>query len=67
MNPLALAVQGLGFGFAMMALQGLLAYVASNLQFSGPDEEDQPDTRIHRQNHALLQLIAAFVASGALE
>jgi hypothetical protein len=27
MNPLAVAVQGLGFGAAMAALQGLLLYV----------------------------------------
>lgn len=28
MNPLALVVQGLGFSAAMIALQGLLVYVA---------------------------------------
>lgn len=65
MNPLAIAVQGLGFGFAMVALQGLLSFIAANITLNGPDEEE-PD-HIQKQNHTLLKLIAAFVASGALE
>lgn len=32
MNPLAIAVQGLGFGAAMAALQGLLYFVAVEVQ-----------------------------------
>jgi hypothetical protein len=32
MNPLAVAVQGLGFGAAMAALQGLLLYVVVEVQ-----------------------------------
>lgn len=32
MNPLAIAVQGLGFGAAIVALQGLLAFVAEEVQ-----------------------------------
>lgn len=65
MNPLVLAVQGLGFGFAAMAVLGLIAYVAQNTDLNGPDDEE-PD-RIQTQNNALLQIIAAFVASGALD
>lgn len=32
MNPLAVAVQGLGFTAAMVALQGLLAFVAEEVK-----------------------------------
>ena len=32
MNPLAVAVQGLGFAAAMIALQGLLQFVAVEVQ-----------------------------------
>lgn len=32
MSPLAVAVQGLGFSVAMVALQGLLAYVAEEVR-----------------------------------
>lgn len=68
MNPLAIAVQGLGFGFAMVALQGLLLYVAENIILAGPDEiDEQPNDRIKKQNAALLQIFATFVASGALQ
>jgi len=66
MNPFAIAVQGLGFGFAMVAVQGLIAWVAANTILNGPDEDDEPSL-IKQQNHALLNLIAAFVSSGALE
>jgi len=31
MNPLAVAMQGLGFGLAQMALQGLLNFVAQEV------------------------------------
>lgn len=31
-NPLAIAVQGLGFGAAQMALQGLLQFVVQEVQ-----------------------------------
>ena len=65
-NPLALAVQGLGFGFAMVALQGLLAYVAANIILNGPDDDEEPNF-IQQQNNALLQLVAAFISTGALE
>lgn len=32
MNPLAVAVQGLGFGFAIVAVQGLLGYVVDEVK-----------------------------------
>jgi hypothetical protein len=32
MNPLAIAIQGLGFGPAMVALQGLLVWVADEVR-----------------------------------
>lgn len=32
MNPLAIAVQGLGFGIAQIALQGLLVWVAAEVK-----------------------------------
>jgi hypothetical protein len=67
MNPLAIAVQGLGFGFAMLAVQGLLTYVAANIILNGPDDEADPSIFIQRQNAALLNVVAAFVASGALD
>lgn len=31
MNPLAIAIQGLGFGLAQIALQGLLLFVAQEV------------------------------------
>ena len=65
MNPLAIAVQGLGFGFAMVALQGLLQYVADNIVLAGPDEDDSPNP-IHKQNRALLMMFSALAASGAI-
>lgn len=48
MNPLAIAVQGLGYGAALVAAQGLLAYVVQevqNFEQSGGDSPARRKTR----------------------
>ena len=68
MNPRAIALQGIGFGVAMVALQGF-AVVAldEHANYYGAGEE--PSQRrgfIARQNHTLLHLLAAFTTTGEI-
>lgn len=68
MNPLAIALQGIGFGVALVAVQGFAVLgiePASPTDFySGADDDS---ARITRQNNAVLQMVAAFLSTGALE
>jgi len=48
MNPLAIAVQGLGFGPAMAAVQGLLVWVAQEVQKFEAQGGDAPRRKARR-------------------
>ena len=74
MNVRSIALQGIGFGVAMTALQGF-AVVAVVLRqtpgthYSEDEDEDNWDRRrrfITRQNHTLLHLLAAFIVTGEI-
>lgn len=48
MNPLAVAIQGLGFDAALVALQGLLAFVVEEVQKYEAQGGDQPRHKSRR-------------------
>jgi hypothetical protein len=75
MSAQTIARQGIGFGAAMVALQGFaITTLAGVVGLSGgtgggnaPEDADMRRYRIQKQNNALLHLVAAFVATGELD
>ena len=69
MSPRAIALQGIGFGLALVAVQGLSALEAilptARLGSYSTGDEGLHE-RIGRQNNLILQMTAAFISTGAL-
>lgn len=76
-SPSAVAVQGVGYSPALMAVQGFGEDVANLIQ--GPDAQvEEPDPyeevqqrlakrrRIQRQNSMIVQMVIAAIVSGAI-
>ena len=67
MNPLAIALQGIGFGVLLVAVQGF-AGMSVIVEPSFPDITSSTGTEmVARNNILILHLAAAFVATGALD
>lgn len=62
-----IALQGIGFGVVLIAAQGLFPVQVQAPAWDAYSADDGQATFIQNQNRALLQMIAAFAASGALD
>lgn len=70
MNPRAIALQGVGFGAFLVAVQGFAVVNATIPEFIEPYSTEDGFSRakfIDLQNKALINMLTTFVASGALE
>lgn len=69
MNPRAIALQGIGFGALLVAVQGFSVVdpIQPTTVFETYSPDDSRSRSIDQQNKALIHLLAAFVSSGALE